>query len=172
MQCGQANGKKVIGDRARVSVAVKVPPSLAFEIFTEDIDQWWRRGIKFRTSGSRSGLLRLEAGVGGRLFESFDREGTAHIIEVGRVQLWEPPRCLMFTWRNANFAPHEQTQVQVDFAAIESGTLVTVTHSGLSALRADHPARHGIHSDDRPLVGRANEFAAPAVCRKTLIVRE
>ncbi len=54
------------------------------------------------------------------------------------------PRRLCFTWRNANFAPHEQTAVEVEFAAVASGTLVTVTHSGLAALREDHPARHGL----------------------------
>jgi hypothetical protein len=32
------------GDSARVSVTVEVPPTLAFEIFTEEIDRWWRRG--------------------------------------------------------------------------------------------------------------------------------
>ena len=45
------------GDSARVSVAVAVPPPLAFEIFTADIDRWWRHGVKFRHSSSRSGLL-------------------------------------------------------------------------------------------------------------------
>jgi uncharacterized protein YndB with AHSA1/START domain len=134
----------MIGDQARISVAVAVPPPLAFDIFTTEIDQWWRRGIKFRHSGSRSGFIRIEPQVGGRLFESFGDEGEAHVIEVGRVQVWEPPRCLKFTWRNANFTANEQTEVQVDFAATASGTLVTVTHSGLSALRPDHPARHGL----------------------------
>jgi uncharacterized protein YndB with AHSA1/START domain len=132
------------GDSARISVSVAVPPALAFEIFTADIDRWWRRGVKFRHSSSRSGLIRMEPAVGGRLFESFDSDGTAQVIEVGRVHVWEPPRRLNFTWRNANFAPHEQTEVQVDFAPTASGTLVTVTHSGLAALRADHPARHGL----------------------------
>jgi uncharacterized protein YndB with AHSA1/START domain len=134
----------MIGDQARISVAVAVPPPLAFDIFTTEIDQWWRRGIKFRHSGSRSGFIRIEPQVGGRLFESFGDEGEAHVIEVGRVQVWEPPLCLKFTWRNANFTANEQTEVQVDFAATASGTLVTVTHSGLSALRPDHPARHGL----------------------------
>jgi uncharacterized protein YndB with AHSA1/START domain len=134
----------MIGDQARISVAVAVPPPLAFDIFTTEIDRWWRRGIKFRHSGSRSGFIRIEPQVGGRLFESFGDEGEAHVIEVGRVQVWEPPRCLKFTWRNANFTANEQTEVQVDFAATASGTLVTVTHSGLSALRPDHPARHGL----------------------------
>jgi uncharacterized protein YndB with AHSA1/START domain len=134
----------MIGDSARVSVAVAVAPSLAFEIFTAEIDRWWRRGSKFRHSGSRSGLLCIEPGAGGRLFESFDRNGTAHVIEVGRVQVWDPPHCLKFTWRNANFAANEHTDVQIEFTATAGGTLVTVTHSGLSALRADHPARHGL----------------------------
>jgi uncharacterized protein YndB with AHSA1/START domain len=133
-------------DRARVSVAVAVPPSRAFEVFTADIDQWWRRGMKFRHSAARSSLLCIEPKVGGRLFESFEAQGTQHVIEVGRVRVWEPPRQLKFTWRNANFAQHEQTEVEIQFEATATGTLVTVTHSGFSALPADHPARHGLQS--------------------------
>jgi uncharacterized protein YndB with AHSA1/START domain len=134
----------LIGDRAKISVAVGVEPSLAFEIFTADIDRWWRRGPKFRHSSSESALLCIEPVVGGRLFESFEKGGAAHVMEVGRVRVWEPPRRLVFSWRNATFAAHEHTEVQVDFAPTPSGTLVTVTHSGLAALRADHPARHGL----------------------------
>ena len=132
------------GDGARVSVAVAVPPARAFEIFTEEIDQWWRRGIKFRNAGARKGFVRLEPGLGGRLFECIEGEAQDHLIEVGKVRLWEPPRRLAFTWRNANFAPHEHTDVEVEFSATAAGTLVTVTHRGLSALRPDHPARHGL----------------------------
>ncbi|HEX3912411.1 MAG TPA: SRPBCC domain-containing protein [Steroidobacteraceae bacterium] len=132
------------GDRARVSVAVAVPPPRAFEIFTSEIDQWWRRGVKFRHSAARSGLLCIEPKAGGRLFESFDADGARHVIEVGRVQAWEPPRRLKFTWRNVHFAANEQTEVEIEFEPSASGTLVTVTHSGLSSLRADHPARHGL----------------------------
>jgi uncharacterized protein YndB with AHSA1/START domain len=132
-----------MSDRARVSVAVAVEPSLAFEIFTEEIDRWWRRGPKFR-HGSRGGFLRIEPEVGGRLFESIDGEGGPHVFEVGRVRVWEPPRRLGFSWRNANFAAHELTEVEVEFAPAASGTLITVTHRGLSSLRADHPARHGL----------------------------
>ena len=93
-------------------------------------------------------MMYFEPHVGGRLFESFDHDGTAHVIEVGQVRVWEPPRSLKFSWRNANFAANEQTEVEVEFAPTGSGTLVTVTHSGLSALRADHPARHGLQGAD------------------------
>jgi uncharacterized protein YndB with AHSA1/START domain len=132
------------GDSARVSVTVAVPPPLAFEIFTDEIDRWWRRGIKFRQTGSRAGFLRIEPQVGGRLFESIDGDGGPQVFEVGRVRVWEPPRRLSFTWRSANYAANEQTEVDVEFTPAGAGTLVTVTHRGLSALRSDHPARHGL----------------------------
>jgi uncharacterized protein YndB with AHSA1/START domain len=140
----------VSGDRARVSVSVAVPPTRAFQIFTADIDQWWRRGMKFRHSAARSSLLCIEPKVGGRLFEAFEAQAAAaqHVIEVGRVRVWEPPRRLAFTWRGANFAPHEQTEVDIQFEPTASGTLVTVTHSGLATLPAVHPARHGMQGAD------------------------
>jgi len=136
------------GDSARVSVTVAVAPPLAFEIFTAEIDRWWRRGIKFRHSGGRGGFLRIESEVGGRLFETIDGDGGPHVLEVGRVRVWDPPRRVSFTWRNANFAVHEETQVDVEFAAASAGTLVTVTHRGFSVLRDDHPARHGLQGAD------------------------
>jgi len=136
------------GDSARVSVTVAVPPPLAFEIFTEEIDRWWRRGLKFRNTRGRGGFLRIEPEVGGRLFESVDGDGGPHVFEVGRVRVWDPPRRLTFTWRNANFAAHEQTEVDIEFVPATAGTLVTVTHRGWSSLPADHPARHGLQGGD------------------------
>ena len=37
-------------DRARVSMLVRVPPAVAFRAFTEDVDQWWRGGRKYRVA--------------------------------------------------------------------------------------------------------------------------
>jgi uncharacterized protein YndB with AHSA1/START domain len=135
----------VNGDQARVSVAVAVPPARAFEIFTAEIDRWWRRGARFRHAGQRAGIIHLEPCVGGRLFESIEgADAVEHVVEVGRVRVWQPPELLAFSWRNANFAAGESTDVEVAFAATASGTMVTVTHRGWAALRADHPARHGL----------------------------
>jgi uncharacterized protein YndB with AHSA1/START domain len=134
----------VSGDPVRVSVSVAVPPTVAFQVFTGEIDRWWRRGAKFRNAGRRAGFVRLEPHVGGRLFESVDSKDGELIFEVGRVHVWDPPTRLAFSWRNANFAPDEVTNVTVEFAPISSGTLVTVTHVGWGALREDHPARHGL----------------------------
>ncbi|MGE0789549.1 MAG: SRPBCC domain-containing protein [Sandaracinaceae bacterium] len=128
-------------DRARASVLVRVPIEHAFRVFTEDIDRWWRRGLKYRVSGKRTGILHLEPFVGGRLFESYGEP--PRVFENGRVTRWEPPRELAFEWRAANFASHESTTVEVSFAPSASGTLVTVTHRGWASIRPDHPARHG-----------------------------
>lgn len=131
------------GDQARVSVSVAVEPASAFRIFTEEIDQWWRRGSKYRVSGKGRGILHLESGVGGRLFEQIESAGGPRVVETGRVTAWEPPARLVFEWRAVNFAPSEKTEVEVTFAPAPSGTLVTVTHRGWSRIRPDHPARHG-----------------------------
>jgi len=132
------------GDQARVSVLVAVEPRIAFRVFTEEIDQWWRRGLKYRVAGTRRGIIRLEAGVGGRLFESFEASSGPRVVETGRVTAWEPPSRLVFEWRAVNFAPAENTEVEVLFEPSPSGTLVTVTHRGWSTIRPDHPARHGL----------------------------
>jgi uncharacterized protein YndB with AHSA1/START domain len=135
-------GSPVPGDQARVSVLVTVAPEEAFRIFTEEIDQWWRRGLKYRVAGTRRGIIHLEPKVGGRLFESFEVGSKTKVVETGTVNVWEPPSRLAFEWRAVNFAPAEKTEVEVVFEPSPSGTLVTVTHRGWSKIRLDHPARH------------------------------
>jgi uncharacterized protein YndB with AHSA1/START domain len=132
------------GDQVRVAVLVKVEPELAFRVFTEEIDQWWRRGLKFRAAGRRNGFIRIEPGVGGRLFESFEVGSETRVVETGRVTVWDPPARLVFDWRAVNFSPSEKTEVEVTFEPAPSGTLVTVTHRGWSKIRSDHPVRHGL----------------------------
>ena len=73
------------GDQAKVSVLVRVPPEDAFAIFTTEIDQWWRRGPRFRASGRHRGILHLEPKVGGRLFDLV--EAMPRIGEVTKAPL-------------------------------------------------------------------------------------
>ena len=131
------------GDSARVTVTVAVPPEVAFEVFTQEIDLWWRRGPKFRPMGRKPGVLHFEGKVGGRLFESFETSTGAKVHQTGKITAWEPPSRFAFEWRSPNYVAEEKTFVEVLFEESASGTLVTVTHSGWSALRPDHPARHG-----------------------------
>lgn len=132
------------GDSARVSIRVEVDCALAFRLFTEEIDRWWLRGLRYRVAGLRRGIVHLEGQVGGRLFESFDTDEGTKVFETGRVTAWEPPARLVFEWRGVNFAPGEKTEVEVTFAPSgAAATLVTVTHRGFASLRPDHPVRHG-----------------------------
>ncbi|HEV8688718.1 MAG TPA: SRPBCC domain-containing protein [Ideonella sp.] len=133
------------GDRARASVGVAIAPEAAFRLFTEQLDLWWRRGKRYRIAEGDRGLMAMEPGVGGRVFESWhDAGGTERVREIGRVQVWEPPHRLVFSWCAANFAPHESTEVEVRFApAAEGRTTVSVEHRGWAAIRAGHPVRHG-----------------------------
>jgi uncharacterized protein YndB with AHSA1/START domain len=139
-----AGARPIPGDQARVSVLVAVSPEAAFRVFTEEIDQWWRRGPKYRVAGARRGFIRIEPGVGGRLFESFESGAETRVVETGRVTAWEPPARLVFEWRSVTFAPSETTEVEVTFEPSPSGALVTVTHRGWSRIRPDHPVRHGL----------------------------
>jgi len=131
------------GDAASVSVFVPLSPVEAFEVFTAEIDEWWRRGPAFRSSGRRPSRMTLEPGVGGRLIEHVEGARGPRTIEFGRVTGWEPGERIALEWRNVNFAADEKTVVEVTFRHSSDGTLVTVRHSGWSAIRDDHPARHG-----------------------------
>jgi uncharacterized protein YndB with AHSA1/START domain len=131
------------GDQARASVSVALPPPDAFRLFTEEIALWWRRGPRYRNISDERGIIAIEPRLGGRVFESLRTDQGETVFEIGRVSVWEPPDQVCFEWRLSNFAPDERTQVQVRFVASGTGTMVTVTHRGWSAIRPDHPARHG-----------------------------
>ncbi len=133
------------GDRVSASVFVDAPPDIAFEVFTAQIDTWWRHGLKFRDGARGLSVLHLECKAGGRLFETISTPGTdaAHVVETGVVTRWDPPQALEIVWRGGNFAPDEATTVSVDFAPKRGGTQVTLVHAGFAALPPDHPVRHG-----------------------------
>lgn len=131
------------GDQVTVTVRVDVEPAVAFEVFTTEIDLWWRRGVAYRVAGRRPGTLVLEGKVGGRLFEQYDGPDGPRTHQAGTVTLWEPPRRLAFEWRASNFQPGEVTFVDVTFTPTDSGaTQLVLVHRGFASLRPDHPVRH------------------------------
>ena len=124
-------------DSAKVSKTVAAGPAAAFEVFTTGIDLWWRRGPKFRVSG-----------LGGRLMETFETPSGPRVAVMGRITAWDPPARFAFEWRAANFTERDPgTTVEVTFELANSGTRVTVRHSGWAAVRGDHPVRHGLDGD-------------------------
>lgn len=131
-------------DQARASIHVSLDPPEAFRVFTEEIDRWWRRGMRYRVAGGRRGVVHVEPRVGGRLYESFEVGSETRVFATGEVTRWEPPGLLVLRWRAVNFTDDDpSTEVEVTFVAQGGGTLVTVTHRGWSRVRPDHPARHG-----------------------------
>jgi uncharacterized protein (TIGR02594 family) len=133
------------GDRVSASVFVDAPPDIAFEVFTDQIDRWWRHGLKFRTGARGLSVLHLEPRLGGRLFETIAAPGSdaTNVVQTGTVTEWNPPHALQIEWRGINFAPDEATTVSVAFEARRDGTQVTLVHAGWAALPPDHPVRHG-----------------------------
>lgn len=132
------------GDAASVSVTVAVSIEDAFDVFTREIDLWWRHGRAYRIAGKVPGSLVLETKQGGRLFETFAHKRGTQTFEVGTIVRWEPPHALSFEWRGVNFKLGEKTLVEVSFTALGESTLVALRHSGWSLLPEGHPARHGL----------------------------
>jgi len=120
---------------------VDAVPETAFEIFTSEVDAWWKQGPRFRPSVQGQGVLTFEPGVGGRLLETYDDQ--SHFV-FGRVKIWDPGQRLVFELIGRDFLPGESTEVDVRFEAVGAGTRVTIEHRGWDRFPADHPVRHGL----------------------------
>jgi uncharacterized protein YndB with AHSA1/START domain len=109
-----------------VALRVAVPPQRAFDVFTGEIGLWWRHNELFRFTRRGAGRLALEPGEGGRLTET--------------------PKRLVVSWRQASFAPEQETEVHVSFEAVGGETRVTVEHFGWDAIPSENVAKHGFPS--------------------------
>jgi hypothetical protein len=130
-------------ERVRVSTQVAVDPEAAFEVFTREVDAWWKQGPRFRADPGRPSRMRFEPGVGGRLLEIYD-EAAGEAFELGRIEVWEPGRRLVFEMFGRDFGPEDTTRVEVCFEPVPEGTRVTVEHGGWEAFPPGHPVRHGL----------------------------
>lgn len=134
-----------------VALRVKAAPERAFAAFVQEIGAWWRPSPLFQTT-PRPGRLSFEPGEGGRLIET--RAG-GKVFEIGRIRVWEPPRRLVFAWRQANFPRDLHTEVEVVFEAVGDETRVSVEHRGFDRVPAG-AARHGF--SDQVLLMRLADF--------------
>jgi len=130
-----------MASRVLVALRVKAEPARAFEVFTAEIGAWWRPNDLFAFTPRDPGILSFEPGEGGRLIET--RAG-GKVFEIGRVYVWSPPSRLVFSWRQATFAPDQDTEVEVRFDAVGEETRVTVEHRGWDTVPSAHVARHGL----------------------------
>jgi uncharacterized protein YndB with AHSA1/START domain len=121
-----------------VSLRIAAPPQTVFDAFTQDIALWWRPSQLFQITPRGDGALSFENQE--RLISTLPNGKT---FEIGRITAWAPPGRLAFTWRQATFAPEQQTHVEVRFEPIGDETRVTVEHRGWDTIPRDHVARHG-----------------------------
>ena len=122
----------------RVTIEVDVDPDTAFVVFTDEIDQWYKRGPHTFADPSRCVAIRFEPFVGGRLLEVYDRE-TGEGRPMGHITVWEPGRRLVMV-------DNRDTEVDVRFEPLGDATRVTLEHRGLENLapaEAEHHARFG-----------------------------
>lgn len=141
---------------SRVLVALRVEASQqdAFDVFVDDIGEWWRANPLFRTGARRPGRMHLARGRGGALTETTP---DGEICEIGRVLHWEPPERLTLSWHQPDFPDGLATEVDVHFERVgETATRVRVEHRGFHRVPADSAARHGF--PDGPLQLRLAEW--------------
>jgi uncharacterized protein YndB with AHSA1/START domain len=128
------------GSRVLLAIRVNATPARAFAAFTEEIGQWWRPNALFEFTRGQSGVLSFEPGSKGRLIETYE-DGTVFVI--GEVRIWDPPRRLVVSWRQASFAVDQDTELHVRFEPVDEQTRVTVEHFGWDTIPRRHAARHG-----------------------------
>lgn len=130
---------------SRVVVALRVKASAvrAFDAFTREIDAWWKPNSLFQFTPRSPGVLAFEApaadGQGGRLIETLKN---GKVFEIGKVKVWERGARLVFGWRQATFAPGQDTEVEVRFESVGEETRVTIEHRGWDSVPATHVAKH------------------------------
>jgi uncharacterized protein YndB with AHSA1/START domain len=129
-----------VSSKVLVSLRVKASPDRAFAAFVNEIGAWWQTNPLFAFTPRDPGVLAFEPGAGGRLTTTLP---TGVVFEIGKIRAWEPPRRLVFGWRQAAFAPGQDTEVEVRFEQVGEETRVTVEHSGWDTVPAEHVARHG-----------------------------
>jgi len=112
-----------VSDSVTVSVEVAVSQTGAFDIFTREIDAWYRVDPDTLPDITRTAAIGFEPRVGGRFMDVHDR-ATGAGREIGRVTAWEHGRRLAFT-------DNEGSEVEVSFEPAGAGTNVVLCHRGL-----------------------------------------
>ena len=112
-------------DGVTVSTIVKAEPTVAFEVFCGQIDQWWRRSPRYR---QRTDSVVSFTGRPARRLVEVTKDGT---VDLGEVTRWEPPALFQMKWfMPVGVETGAASTVEVRFEPAGSGTRVTISHSG------------------------------------------
>jgi len=126
-----------------VALRVRAAPERAFAVFTGEIGQWWRPNGLFNFTPREPGIMSFEPGeTDGEMGRLIETRANGKVFEVGKVRVWEPPRRLVFGWRQAGFTPEQDTEVEITFEPVGEETRITVIHTGWDSVPPEHVARH------------------------------
>jgi uncharacterized protein YndB with AHSA1/START domain len=90
------------------SIVVELDVERAFRLWTEQTGAWWPAGHSL--SGDPKTEVIIEGKVGGRFYE---RASNGVEYDWGRVEVWEPPHRLAFSWYlGSNQALPSRVEVQ------------------------------------------------------------
>jgi uncharacterized protein YciI len=105
----------------RREILLDADPATAFEVFTARMGRWWPLA-ELSVYGAEATVEIAD----GQIVERSADGGTA---VWGTITRWDPPDAVAFTWHPGQPA-EPASRVEVTFAAADSGTLVTLVHSG------------------------------------------
>ncbi|MBB5785510.1 SRPBCC domain-containing protein [Jiangella mangrovi] len=136
----------------RREVLVRAAPAVAFDVFTGGIGRWWPladHGVYH----DRAATVAFEDGL------LVERSVTGEESVWGTVSRWDPPDAVAFSWHPGRPADAAGL-VEVSFAAVDDGTLVTLRHSGWEPY-ADPAAARAEYDHGWPVVlGRFGDEVA------------
>ena len=134
------------------SVEVPIDPTAAFRLYTAEINRWWKRDSWYWNDRARARGLRIEPFVGGRVVEVYD-QAAGDGFEIGRVRAWEPGRRVVYSWRQADWPPGEEMEIQVSFTPTANGTRVSIDVSGWERLSGGAEIGRGYGEGAKELLG-------------------
>jgi quercetin dioxygenase-like cupin family protein/uncharacterized protein YndB with AHSA1/START domain len=118
-----------------MTTTVKVPADVAFEIFVEEVNRWWKPGPYFWNDPARAIDIRFERGVGGRWIECYDDLGD-DVFVMGEVTGWVVGESIAMTYRTMSLGDFGYP-VEIEFTQVGDGTTVTLRHGGWEQLGDD-----------------------------------
>ena len=148
-----------------MSVTVRSSRAVAFRVFTEEIDQWWRRGLEYRVAGKGRGILHLEPRRRRPLFEAIEsRSGRASSRAAASPRGSRRP-----AWSSSGGPQLRARREDRGRGALRAGGLRDARHghaSGWSAIvrttRRGTDSRSAVPAHDGPVVGRPPHLAPRA----------
>jgi len=120
----------------RKQVRVNAGQTLAFEVFTARIGQWWPHKATIGTSPRKDVVV--EPRLGGRWYEQGE-DGSQAVV--GHVRLWDPPHRFVISWEiNHHWKPDTRVASEVEIRFIADGagaTIVELEHRDFESLGAE-----------------------------------